>query len=51
MKRWLRGLAEQRWFAELTVVAENLDERVQRQHVVGQQRRRAVQNGGCGSRT
>ena len=51
MKRWLTTFAEQPSLAALPVVDENLDERMTHQHVVGEERRRALRNGGCGSRT
>ena len=35
----------------LQVVVEDLDDRMKSQHVVGEERRRARLNGGCGSRT
>ena len=51
MKRWLTTLAEQPSLSALPVVDENLDERMTHQHVVGEERRRALRNGGFGSRT
>ena len=51
VKRWLTTFAEQPSLSALPVVDENLDERMTHQHVVGEERRRALRNGGCGSRT
>ena len=51
MKRWLTTFAEQPSLPALPVVDENLDERMTHQHVLGEERRRVLRNGGCGSRT
>ena len=51
MKLWLTTLAEQLSLSALPVVDENLDERMTHQHVLGEERRRVLRNGGCGSRT
>ena len=51
VKRWLSTFAEQPSPATLPVVAEDLDDRMMSQHVVGEERQRALQNGGWVSRT
>ena len=51
MKPWLATLVEQPSQAVLQVVDMNLDDRMRSQHDVGEERRKAHQKGGCGSRT
>ena len=51
VKSWLSTFTGQPSLAALPVVVEDLDVRMRSQHVVGEERRRALQDGGCASRT